>query len=93
MPHALHPSGSPFFCAVQGEKWTMTKWIHAEPFRWHPPLPPPSKGGCRDQNPTCKAWALSGECASNPGYMVGDRNKPGACVKACKKCSELGMPQ
>jgi prolyl 4-hydroxylase len=67
---------------AQGEKWTGTKWIHAEPFRWKPPSPPPAAaGGCRDQNPTCKAWALAGECKSNAGYM-GD-----ACKKSCKLCA------
>ena len=67
---------------AQGEKWTGTKWIHADAFRWKPPAPPPEgKGGCRDSAPTCKAWALAGECKKNPGYM-GD-----ACKKSCKLCS------
>jgi prolyl 4-hydroxylase len=68
---------------AQGEKWTGTKWIHAEPFRWHPPSPPPmSLLGCVDQNPTCKAWALAGECTKNAGYMAD------ACKKSCKLCKK-----
>ena len=76
-PASMH-SGCP---VIKGEKWTGTKWIHAEAFRWKPPAPPPAaKGACRDQNPTCKAWALAGECTKNAGYMAD------ACKKSCKLC-------
>jgi prolyl 4-hydroxylase len=68
---------------AQGEKWTGTKWIHAEPFRWKAPSPPPeAAGGCRDKNPTCKAWALAGECKNNAGYMAE------SCPKSCKVCKK-----
>ncbi len=38
--------------------------------------------GCVDQNPTCKAWALAGECTKNAGYMAD------ACKKSCKLCKK-----
>jgi hypothetical protein len=31
----------------------------------------------------CLQWAEAGECARNPGYMVGPR---GACLAACGRC-------
>jgi len=77
-PASMH-AGCP---VIKGEKWTGTKWIHAEPFRWRPPPPPPDVGGCKDKNPTCKAWANSGECKKNAGFMIGDKSSPGMCVKA-----------
>ena len=80
-PASMH-AGCP---VIKGEKWTGTKWIHAEPFRWRAPPPPPDVGGCKDKNPTCKAWANSGECKKNPEFMWGKAGSPGVCVKACKK--------
>ena len=41
-----------------------------------PGLPDP----CENSHPKCEQWALSGECAKNPTYMM---NK---CVKACGFC-------
>ena len=65
-PASMH-AGCP---VIKGEKWTGTKWLHAEPFRWRPPNPPPDVGGCKDKNPTCKAWANSGECKRNAGARL-----------------------
>ena len=31
-------------------------------------------------------YAESGECESNPVYMIGDKGKPGDCIKACGRC-------
>jgi len=37
--------------------------------------------GCADQNDYCRAWAATGECEKNPGYMASN------CRLACKLCS------
>jgi hypothetical protein len=42
---------------------------------------PKGKGGCADLNEYCEAWAASGECQSNPGYM---RTQ---CRLSCAICS------
>ena len=35
---------------------------------------------CKDDNPGCSAWASTGECGKNPGFMHG------TCRKACGRC-------
>eukprot|EP00887_Chlorella_sp_A99_P003852 scaffold11.g3852.t1 len=44
--------------------------------------------GCTDLSASCAVWAAAGECANNPGYMLGDPsyNFPGQCLKSCGKC-------
>lgn len=65
---------------IKGTKWTATKWIHAQPFRWRPPPPPSAPPGCDNKHDTCRAWANAGECKKNPGFMLED------CKWACKAC-------
>lgn len=52
----------------------------------HVPPPPPAPEGCKDLNPKCGQWALSGECESNQGYMVGRADNPGSCLLSCERC-------
>ncbi|XP_065063795.1 plasma kallikrein-like isoform X2 [Rhopilema esculentum] len=37
---------------------------------------------CVDNDQRCSGWAKSGECSSNPGYMLSN------CRKSCDKCEE-----
>ncbi|KAK3270349.1 hypothetical protein CYMTET_21253, partial [Cymbomonas tetramitiformis] len=71
---------------IKGEKWTATKWIHQDPFRWTGPPPPPRPPGCYDDNDSCATWASRGECKANPQFMVGDIEIPGFCRKSCRAC-------
>jgi hypothetical protein len=50
------------------------------------PPPPPAPPGCVDDNKLCHVWAEEGECVTNPGYMVGTQEQPGACLKSCQRC-------
>jgi len=40
----------------------------------------PAEKTCKDKEPNCPTWAHSGECANNPGFMLG------SCPKACEQC-------
>lgn len=40
----------------------------------------------------CPIWAESGECEANPGYMVGDKRRPGDCLVSCSRCDLLPVP-
>jgi hypothetical protein len=40
----------------------------------------------------CPVWAESGECEANPGYMVGNKNRPGDCLVSCARCDLLPAP-
>merc|ERR1719429_375135 len=42
-----------------------------------PPPPTPAPAPCTDSNPSCGAWAASGECEANPGYMLDN------CCQSC----------
>jgi len=84
-PASMH-AGCP---VIRGVKWTGTKWIHAGPFRYSAPPPPSAPVGCEDRHNMCKAWASSGECKSNPNYMIGTAERPGNCVWSCKKCKDI----
>ncbi|KAL8586258.1 hypothetical protein ACOMHN_003773 [Nucella lapillus] len=42
--------------------------------------------GCVDTNPSCGAWAMSGECDVNPGYMLE------GCKLSCNNCPGLQIP-
>merc|ERR1711871_1757386 len=47
-----------------------------------------SPGGCVDQNSTaCKSWERSGECRSNPQFMLKH------CAATCGLCRTLCMDQ
>uniref|UniRef100_A0A0B6ZGY8 Metalloendopeptidase n=1 Tax=Arion vulgaris TaxID=1028688 RepID=A0A0B6ZGY8_9EUPU len=37
---------------------------------------------CENTNPSCEAWANSGECQSNPSWMISN------CRQACQKCDD-----
>ncbi|KAG2428882.1 hypothetical protein HYH02_014205 [Chlamydomonas schloesseri] len=93
-PGSLHGS-----CPViKGVKWSATKWIHVGHYAMpgersetvkrvqYVPPPPPAVPGCENQHKLCAHWAESGECESNPGYMIGKKGMPGACVLACNRC-------
>ncbi|KAJ0249661.1 Prolyl 4-hydroxylase 2 [Hirschfeldia incana] len=67
---------------IEGEKWSATKWIHVDSFDkivTH-------DGNCTDVNESCERWAVLGECAKNPEYMVGTPELPGNCRRSCKAC-------
>ncbi|AQK65462.1 putative prolyl 4-hydroxylase 12 [Zea mays] len=73
--------------AIEGQKWSATKWIHVRSFDLTVKQPGPSDG-CEDDNVLCPQWAAVGECAKNPNYMVGTKEAPGFCRKSCKVCAE-----
>jgi len=96
-PKSLHGS-----CPViKGQKWSATKWIHVGHYAMdgeaarkvirvqYVPPPPPDVPGCINKHKLCDHWAESGECVSNPGYMIGKSGHPGDCIKACNRC-DLG---
>lgn len=61
-----------------GTKWTATKWIHESTFEtgtWTPPE-------CEDKERRCGEWAAAGECAKNPGFMLGTE-VAGSCLRSC----------
>jgi prolyl 4-hydroxylase len=79
-------------------RFSATKWIHVahvamgqetaervEHVVFAPP-PPPAPTGCKDAEYACKGWADSGECESNPGFMVGTKIHPGRCLLSCGRC-------
>uniref|UniRef100_A0A0E0NQ56 procollagen-proline 4-dioxygenase n=1 Tax=Oryza rufipogon TaxID=4529 RepID=A0A0E0NQ56_ORYRU len=75
-PGSLHGS-----CPViQGEKWSATKWIHVRSYDENGRR---SSDKCEDEHALCSSWAAAGECAKNPGYMVGTSESPGFCRKSC----------
>ena len=55
----------------------------ADPRAVHAPPPPPRT--CLDESEACGAWAESGECDNNPGYM----HK--ACAASCDTCPTKGL--
>ncbi|KAL6902408.1 hypothetical protein ACP4OV_005284 [Aristida adscensionis] len=69
---------------VEGEKWSATKWIHERSFE-RPQTAPGAE--CHDEDAMCPVWAAAGECAKNPGYMVGRRGSPGFCRRSCDACA------
>ncbi|EFJ50167.1 hypothetical protein VOLCADRAFT_80309 [Volvox carteri f. nagariensis] len=98
-PGSLHGS-----CPViRGVKWSATKWIHVGPYSMgaekavevtrviYAPPPPPAVPGCINTHKLCDHWAESGECESNPGYMVGQLGSPGACNLACNRCDLIAQ--
>merc|ERR1719429_126579 len=48
-----------------------------------PPPPTPAPAPCTDNNPGCAAWAASGECEANPGYML---------ENCCQSCGDNPSP-
>lgn len=83
---------------IKGEKWSAPKWVHVGHYaaggeqaqrieqvsqtEQHYP-------DCKDMQDSCPSWASSGECEKNEKYMLGTKEKPGQCVKACGKCAEF----
>ena len=71
---------------IQGVKYSATKWMHVAPIQDATAgvkFPP---GVCKDVNPSCKAWAKSGECKKNPTFMVGRNQANGSCMRSCGAC-------
>jgi len=72
------------------EKWGANQWIWNHPRRNHGTYP--RKGaasskrraaatpGCADEDDNCAAWAASGECSKNAGFMEA------SCKLSCDKC-------
>uniref|UniRef100_A0A7I4BY86 procollagen-proline 4-dioxygenase n=1 Tax=Physcomitrium patens TaxID=3218 RepID=A0A7I4BY86_PHYPA len=86
---SLHPSAVPDESSlhtgcpvIEGEKWSATKWIHVAAFE----KPRPKNGACVNEVDSCEEWAAYGECQKNPAYMVGTKEWPGYCRKACHVC-------
>eukprot|EP00898_Chlorokybus_atmophyticus_P003029 jgi/Chlat1/3727/Chrsp259S03881 len=74
---------------IIGDKWSATKWMHVGPFGFGGGRRARAKDGpCEDLSDQCQAWAATGECEKNPGYMIGDDFSEGQCMKACKKCTK-----
>ncbi|XP_022157664.1 probable prolyl 4-hydroxylase 7 isoform X2 [Momordica charantia] len=69
---------------IKGEKWSATKWIHmlSADEIWRSP-------DCVDISVSCAAWASTGECVKNPGYMIGSKHELGYCRKSCNACSSM----
>ncbi|WP_437836047.1 hypothetical protein [Sorangium sp. So ce1153] len=44
------------------------------------------EGTCTDSNDSCSAWAASGECSNNPGYML--TNCCASCKSAGNQCTD-----
>ncbi|CAL4151940.1 unnamed protein product, partial [Meganyctiphanes norvegica] len=38
---------------------------------------------CRDSNPSCSGWAATGECRSNPSFMLAN------CKSSCNNCATI----
>jgi hypothetical protein len=47
---------------------------------------------CEDLVPECPGWALTGECQSNPDYLIGKGNQAGRCKASCKACTQGKYP-
>ena len=74
-----------------------TKWVHVARYAVpgeaavrvehlvHVPPPPPAPPGCVDTDVHCAQWAESGECESNPKFMVNNKGAPGACIWSCQR--------
>lgn len=76
---------------IRGEKWSAPLWIRQSAFQpnaRHATAAPNGErrmagDACVDLHTECAAWAASGECKSNPSYMIGDL---GQCRVSCKAC-------
>ena len=44
---------------------------------------PRADPSCSDDNPSCKSWAATGECESNPGFMLLK------CASSCNACDRV----
>ncbi|EFN51227.1 hypothetical protein CHLNCDRAFT_28161 [Chlorella variabilis] len=78
---------------LKGFKFAATKWYHVAHYAMGGERAPvlPASAGCKDEKDACVGWAEGGECESNPGFMVGTKEQPGACLLACGRCDL--MPQ
>jgi prolyl 4-hydroxylase len=83
---------------IKGVKYSMPRWIHVGPYAvgGERPVPvrqkiqkPEGPDGCEDREAGCSEWAVMGECEANPGFMVGSRLSPGACLLSCNRCDML----
>jgi hypothetical protein len=67
----------------------VSQWIHESAFDtgvWQAPT-------CDDRVEQCANWAAAGECAKNPGFMLGGE-VAGQCVKSCCANGEdVKMPE
>jgi len=82
---SLHGGCPPRGDGPNNVKWGVNQWIWNQPrkhagrtFPWR--AAKAASPGCEDSNEFCKAWASSGECDTNPGFMHS------ACPAACKRC-------
>ncbi|PSC75580.1 putative prolyl 4-hydroxylase 4 [Micractinium conductrix] len=103
--HSIKPTGElerrslHTACPVtKGEKWSAPKWVHVGHYAAGGEKPQRIEQvtqtglnypDCQDQSSSCKSWASSGECDKNPVFMLGTREKPGNCIKACGKCADF----
>lgn len=76
---------------LRGVKYTATKWIHEQEFSTGTYVTPT----CTNERKECDMWAESGECETNPLFMMGTESV-GACSKSCcardrSKLSEIQL--
>jgi prolyl 4-hydroxylase len=103
-PGTLHGT-CPTSASSANPLWTSTKWfnvghyveegstekaVEVQHVIYAPP-PPPAPPGCMDTNESCAGWASVGECDKNPGFMVGSKQSPGACLLSCAHCDFMPL--
>jgi hypothetical protein len=71
-------------------KWTATKWIHETAYD-NPVYKPPACEDDAKQARQCAGWAAGGECAANPGFMIGTGMSPGSCIASCCRGGRVNM--
>jgi prolyl 4-hydroxylase len=101
--HSIKPSGElerkslHTACPViKGVKWSAPKWVHVGHYATgaekpeailQKPQVDQHYPDCQDKDGMCESWAGNGECEKNPVYMIGSKDRPGHCIKACGKCA------
>ncbi|EFN59988.1 hypothetical protein CHLNCDRAFT_49444 [Chlorella variabilis] len=83
---------------IKGVKWSAPKWVHVGHYAvggekpqhiQQIPQGDSTYPECKNKDAACDSWAGNGECEKNPVFMVGTKQRPGHCIKACGKCSHF----